>query len=398
LNKNLAGRLGPLVALIDAARSDAVNLGSLLAEGLPALGVPAEEMARRSKDVLGESQPEGLGGGGVVVWRDVALFAVSSARPPTLSLDGGEALPMALVSGTPYWFRLATIEPGRLHIYRYGVEGDWAPGGDFAGFNERSYELPDARRGTISDRHTVSSVIYPGAVTEYWLYANHGIDEVRGAPLMVWHDGSGCLEPTDLFGFRMQLVTDNLVHLGLIPPMVHVLVSPSSPGEELPTRFPGEDQANAMRSLQYDTVSDRYGRHLVEEVLPDAERAVKLRPDAYSRGSAGASSGGICAFKLAWFQPEQFSRVHSIIGSFTGLQWDPERGLAGGFMLSNLVRREPKQNVRVWIRRRERYGGRPKRPPRFVRRGQLAAEQHPARERPQTTRLRLPLPFRRGLP
>jgi enterochelin esterase family protein len=256
---------------------------------------------------------------------------------------------MAPVPGTTYWLRLERIEPGSLHTYRYRVGGEWGQGGDVAGYTARSYELPDATRGTLSDERVVRSRIYRDAITKYRLYANHGIDETRGAPVMIWHDGHCRLEPHDLFHYRMQIVTDNLVRLGSIPPMVHVLVPPSSPGEHLAERFPGEDQANAMRSLQYDTVSDRYGRHLVEEVLPDAARAVKLRTDAYSRGAAGSSSGGICAFTLGWLLPGEVSRVQSAIGSFTGLQSSPGTKLIGGFMLPHLVRREPRRNIRVWL-------------------------------------------------
>jgi enterochelin esterase family protein len=201
----------------------------------------------------------------------------------------------------------------------------------------------------LTERRKVSSRIYPGALTEYLVYANHGIDERRGAPVMVWHDGPFCLAPFDLANLRMQIVSDNLVQLGSIPPMVHVVVSPSVGGAEATPRFEDEPQSYAMRSLQYDTVSDRYGRHIVEEVLPDVERSFKLRSEPYARGSAGGSSGGICAFKLAWLRPDQFSRAHSTVGSFTGLQWDPEQHLDGGFILSNLVRRESRRNIRVWL-------------------------------------------------
>jgi S-formylglutathione hydrolase FrmB len=95
--------------------------------------------------------------------------------------------------------------------------------------------------------------------------------------------------------------------------------------------------------------SDRYGQHIIKEVLPHAEQIVKLRADAYSRGAAGASSGGISAFKLAWFQPQKFSRVHSTIGSFTGLQWDRDKHLDGGFIFSSLVLRQARRNIRVWM-------------------------------------------------
>ena len=341
-------RLAAVAALVDAARVVAPDLEKHLTEAFPGLAVSANEMVESVRSFLGVSSPPGLGGGGVAVWRDVGLFAVRSDRPPSLWLDGGEALSMAGVPGTSFWFRVEPVEQGRLHTFRFGVDGKCGVGADFAGYTERSYEIVGAPRGSLSEKRTVASQIYPGASTDYWLYVNHGVDEVRGAPVMVWHDGPVCLEPTDLHLLRMQIVTDNLVHLGLIPSLVHVLVAPSVSGDEV-RQYAADEQPGKMRSLQYDTVSDRYGRYLVDEVLADVERVTKLRSDAYSRGSAGWSSGGICAFTLGWFQPDQFSRVHSVIGSYTGLQWDPESDLTGGFMLSNLIRREPKRNIRVWL-------------------------------------------------
>ena len=140
----------------------------------------------------------------------------------------------------------------------------------------------------------------------------------------------------------MQVVTDNLVHRGLIPPMVHVLVSPSTGGEEqnvpeLPEEVTGS--LRGMRVLQYCTPSERYGRHLIDEVLSDAGKSVKLRADGYSRGSAGISGGATCAFILAWFHPDQFSRVHGVVGGIP----------VAGPSLSELVRRGLKRNMRVWL-------------------------------------------------
>jgi enterochelin esterase family protein len=284
----------------------------------------------------------------VAVWHDTGLFAISTAKPPALSLDGAEALPMTGLPGTPFWFRLEPLEQGRLHSFRYLVDGQWSDTHDVAGYNPLSYELPDVKRGRLSEGRTVPSRIYPGATTRYWLYVNHGVDEARGAPVMIWHDGQRRVEPHDLVSLRVQIVSDNLAHLGVIPPMVHLLVSPSSGGDELPTGFDSET-GPPMRVLQYCTVSDRYGRHLVEEVLPHAEQAVKLRADAYSRGSAGISHGGLCAFKLAWLQPDEFSRAHCAVASFVGTTWDPERGQDAGFVFSHLVRRGPNPNIRVWL-------------------------------------------------
>lgn len=166
---------------------------------------------------------------------------------------------------------------------------------------------------------------------------------------MIWHDGDGFVGANDLSRHRLQIVSDNLVDRGAIPPMVHLLVSPSRPGEALDLQYPGQTPQAAMRSLQYDTVSPRYGLHLLREVIPNAQQHVRLRHDGYSRGTAGLSSGGLCAFKLAWFQPGEFTRAMSGIGSFTGLRWASGDDEAGGFMLSNHVRVDPKRNIRVWL-------------------------------------------------
>ena len=104
-----------------------------------------------------------------------------------------------------------------------------------------------------------------------------------------------------------------------------------------------------MRSIEYDTVSDRYPRFLMEEVLPEVEKTYKLRPDGYSRAIGGESSGGICAFNAAWLMPDKFARVHSAVGSFTSIQWRPEEKLDGGNVYPFMVRKEPKRNIRVWM-------------------------------------------------
>jgi len=340
-------RHAPVRSLIEAARANSSDLGDRLLAAFPALNHPLDFVAGL-RAAYGSVEPAGLGGSGVAVWQETALLACSSTRPPVVSLNRREPREMRPVPGTTFWCRLETVKIGSLNTYRIGIAGDWAPSGDFAAYNRLSYELPEVPRGVLSQRRAVESAIYAGAVTHYWVYANSGIDEERGAPLMVWHDGSGYLEPGDAFAMRMQTVTDNLAHIGLVPPLVHVLVDPSTGGEGTEFRI-GERYGSTMRGVQYDTFSERYGAHIVDEVLPDVQQLVKLRTDAYSRGTAGSSSGAVCAFKLAWFRPDQFSRVHSTIGSYAGIRWADEPEVPPGFMVPHLVRREPRRNIRVWM-------------------------------------------------
>ena len=308
----------PLQELIDAARSGSPRLKDLLAAGLPGLH----------------------GRDGAAVWGQEFLFALESDQPASLAVDHQPPVPMTNIPGTKYWYKLLTLRLGTTHNYNYFVAGQSVGTYDVAGYNPDSYPLPGVPRGRLSEKRTLLSKVYPGMSANYWVYVNPGADTVNGAPLMVWQDGETIVGNQDLLRLRLQIVSDNLVYKKLIPPMVHVLISPGSGGEAEGTR---------MRSIQYDTVSDRYGKYLLEEVLPEVEKTYKLRRDACSRAIAGASSGGICAFNAAWYYPDQFSRVLSHIGSYVALQWHPERNLDGGYIVSARVRREPRKNLRVWV-------------------------------------------------
>lgn len=312
------GQIQPLQELVDAARTNSPRLGELLRQGLPGL---------KGRD-------------GAAVWGQEFLFAVESETPATVSVDKQPAVAMVLAPGTKIWYRVMTLRLGTTHTYTYFAAGRPMGTYDVAGYNPDAYPLPGVARGTLSEMRTLVSKIYPGMSANYWVYVNAGADLQRGAPLMVWQDGETIVGNADLLRLRLQIVSDNLVHKKVIPPMVHVLISPGSGGEATGTR---------MRSIQYDTVSDRYGKYLLDEVLPEVEKTYKVRRDAYSRAMAGASSGAICAWNVAWYFPEQFSRVLSHIGSYTGIQWRPEQNQDGGYIVSHRVRREARKNIRIWL-------------------------------------------------
>lgn len=314
-----ASDLHPVQALIEAARTNSPELKALIEAGLPGL----------------------QGRDGAAVWGQEFLFAVRSDQPASVAIDYQPAVPMKQVPGSAnLWYKLATLRLGTTHNYAYLAGGKPIGTYDVAGYNPDSYPLAGVARGKLSEKKTLTSKVYPGMSANYWVYVNAGADVQSGAPLMVWQDGETIVGNLDLLRLRLQIVSDNLVHKKLIPPMVHVLIQPGSGGEAEGTR---------MRSIQYDTVSDRYGRYLLEEILPDVEKTYKLRPDAYSRAIAGASSGAIAAFNAAWYRPDQFSRVLSHIGSYVALQWRPEQHLEGGYVVSHKARRDPKKNIRVWL-------------------------------------------------
>ena len=104
-----------------------------------------------------------------------------------------------------------------------------------------------------------------------------------------------------------------------------------------------------MRSIQYDTVSDKFGRYLMEEVLPEVEKVYKLRPGRlFARDRRRILRRHLRASTSAWFFTDKFSRVHSTIGSYTAIQWRPDQKQDGGNVYPFRIRREPKKNIRIW--------------------------------------------------
>ena len=286
--------------------------------------------------------------GGVAVWGQDFLFVTDLTPAPAsapvaasnagVSIDQQPPLPLTKISGSNLWMCLVKMRTGVTHAYQYYADGK--PVGnrtDVAGYNPDSYAKPGVPQGKLSEKHVITSKIYDGMKADFWYYASPGVDPSVPAPFMVWQDGQ-TLIAGDLSRLRLFTVTENLVAQKLIPPMIHVLIAPGFSPDNKP-----------MRSIEYDTVSDRYDRFLLDEVLPEVEKAYKLRPDGYSRGIAGESSGGICSLNAAWFRPDKFSRVHSTIGSYTSIQWHWEDKLDGGNVYPFMVRKMEKRNIRIWM-------------------------------------------------
>ena len=319
----------PLTLLMSAGASEVHPVEQLIETARQ--GPSAPNLEAQIKKTIGEK-------GGTAVWGGDYLFVTPSPTPASVAINEQPPVPMVQVGKSNLWMRLEKMRTGVTHTYEFSAGGK--PIGkrsDVAGYNPDSYPKEGVPKGKLSEKHTITSKIYDGMKADYWFYASPGVDPKTPAPLMVWQDGQGLIGG-ETSRLRLFTVTENLVAQKLIPPMVHVLIAPGFSPE-----------GKAMRSIEYDTVSDRYNRFLMEEVLPEVEKEYKLRPDGYSRAIAGESSGGICSLNSAWFNPEKFARVHSAIGSFTSIQWRPEEKLDGGNLYPFMVRKLPKRNIRIWM-------------------------------------------------
>lgn len=180
------------------------------------------------------------------------------------------------------------------------------------------------------------SEIFPGTVRDVWVYLPANDDGKTPLPFMVFQDGEGMVHSKR--SYRVPVVFDNLIQKGDIPKMAGIFINP---GVVPPAKKGGQPRKN--RSFEYDTLSDQYARFLLEEILPEVQKRypLKLTEDPEGRAICGNSSGGICAFTVAWERPDQFRKVVSHIGSFTNIR--------GGHNYPALIRKTEKKPIRVFL-------------------------------------------------
>jgi sugar lactone lactonase YvrE/enterochelin esterase-like enzyme len=199
-----------------------------------------------------------------------------------------------------------------------------------------SLQKPDVPEGQIVQGVFQESVLYPGTVRDYWVYIPKQYDSSKPAALMVFQDGAGYVKRNG--GINVPNVFDNLIQRGEMPVTIGLFISPGvvpAQNEQSQPRF--------NRSFEYDSVDDRYSRFLIDEMIPwvTAKHGLKLSPSPDDRAIAGSSSGGICAFNVAWQRPDVFRRVFTTVGTYVGLR--------GGHEFSTWIRKAEPKPIRVFL-------------------------------------------------
>lgn len=288
------------------------------------------------------------------------FFAVESDTTPSLVIDNDAPRTMTRISGTNIWYAAVTgLKVSFDHMFHYLADGKSFGGAlDLPALGPLSYLQPGVPSGILTAPITNVSKVYDGMISRYRVYVPAQYDPAVPAALMVFQDGSGYL---DREGMNPALnAIDNLIAMKKIPPMICVFVdpgdisqSPDTPTYRFVQKFMAEfnrKMPDAMRSTEYDTVSDHYNQYLIGEILAEVSRHYNIRKDAYSRATTGISSGGICAFNTAWQNQDEFSRVITWVGSFGAHQWKERPDIPdGGQDYPEKVLREPHRNIRVWL-------------------------------------------------
>lgn len=321
----------PALAAPPAERLTPRSLSAKLAD--KPTGKDAEQLADAirvwfGKDKLAEGanpKVDGL----EVAW----AIEAPGAKAVAVVAGADRVFPLVQVGDTPVFAATFPLTSGTALRWSYEVDGRiLRKKGDLEVYADHpdNAERSDVPKGKLTQQDPWKSKIFDGTTRDWWIYVPAQYKPDHPACVMVFQDGGSYKDfvPTTF---------DNLIAKGDMPVTVGVFINPG--------KFEG---GRSNRSFEYDTLSDQYARFLLEEILPEVEKTAKLRRDAAGRAIAGISSGGICAWTVAWERPNEFSKVLSWVGSFTNIASGKTRR-EGGHNYPALIRKTDKKPIRVFL-------------------------------------------------
>lgn len=303
-------------------------------------GPEADRLAERIRTYFGGSELLAKGAAApkieetTVAWALEAPALAPDAPVPRVVSDVVHfTMPLTKVGSGALYVGVATLSHGTAFSWHFEAGGARLGGGQLEVYETHpdSRENPAVPKGTIKQMPPWESKMFAGTRRDWWVYVPAQYRAEAPAAVMVFQDGNSYRE-------YVPTVFDNLIARGEMPVTVGIFIQPGV----------FVDGGRPNRSFEYDTLSDQYARFLLEEILPEVEKTAKLRHDPASRAIAGASSGGICAFTVAWERPDAFGKVVSWIGSFTNIA-SGKTLREGGHNYEAMVRKTPRKPIRIFL-------------------------------------------------
>lgn len=174
-------------------------------------------------------------------------------------------------------------------------------------------------------------------VRKYWVHVPPQYTGEKPGCVLVFQDGARAVNPTDVL--RVPQVLDNLIAKKQIPVTIGIFITPGQRGDTFPDSIGTGNPNN--RDREYDVLTDAYARMVIDEILPEVGKKYKLAKEPENPAIGGSSSGGICAFTVAWERPTEFRNAISLIGSFTDIH--------GGHAYPDLVRKAERKPLRIFL-------------------------------------------------
>ncbi len=327
---------GPVAYAQEAPALDPKTLAAALAAKPE--GADADRLADRvrayfgGRDALTRGAPARADELTVAFAIEAPNLPATGPGPRAVADHGMFVLPLMRIGTSGVYAGVATLTHGAAFTWHYEAGGARLGGGQLEVYETH----PDARvragvpKGTLKQMPRWTSTVFAGTTRDWWVYVPAQYNAANPAAVMVFQDGATAHQSA-------VPVFDNLIAKGDIPITVGIFIEPG-----------GIKNPRDNRSFEYDTLSDQYARFLLDEILPEVEKTVRLRRDAAGRAIGGQSSGAIAAFTVAWERPNEFSKVLSGIGSYTNIQ-SGKTLREGGHNYAAMIRKAPRKPIRIFM-------------------------------------------------
>jgi enterochelin esterase family protein len=222
-----------------------------------------------------------------------------------------------------------------------GARSAGAPTDDVYRLGPDSEPHPGVPQGKVTEWAKLPSQAYPGTLHDYCVYVPAQYDPAKPAALMIFQDGQAWLRRESPGEYRTPYVLDNLIYRREIPVMIAVFINPGRKPEQAEASAADWGDRGANRPQEYNALDDKYAHVITDELMPVLDKQYNISKNPDDRGLAGASSGAIAAFTVAWHRPDQFHKVISTIGSFTNIR--------GGHVYPDLIRSSERKPIRIFM-------------------------------------------------
>lgn len=193
--------------------------------------------------------------------------------------------------------------------------------------------------GKVIGPLTLASQVFTNTTRHYWIYVPAQYDAKTPASLMIFQDGQAFVGPNG--DYRIPNVFDNLIYRRELPVTIAVFVNPGHTPEQQESSSTNWGDSINNRGTEYNELNDKYARLVIDELMPAVEKDYNISKSPDDHAIAGASSGAICAFTVAWQRPDQFHKVISTIGSFTDIR--------GGHVYPDLILQNDRKPIRIFL-------------------------------------------------